>query len=333
MSNSKFRAYRVEEDESGKFHRSIQERTIDDLPEGDVTIKIHYAALNYKDALSFSGNKGVTRKYPHTPGIDGAGVVSESSSSDFKEGDEVLVTSYDLGMNTDGAFAEYIRVPADWVIKLPKGLSKQESMIIGTAGLTTGIGLHKMEKMGQKPDKGAIVISGATGGVGSMAVGILAKAGYEVIASSGKADMTDYLKGLGAHQVVDRTFIDDPSNKPLMKPQWAGAIDTVGGNTLATLIKGCKREGNVAACGLVSSPVLPTTVFPFILNGVNLIGIDSATYAKEDRLRVWEKLAEEWKIRNLESLATYCSIEGLAPYIDGMLKGESKGRVVVDINL
>ena len=333
MDNLTFKAYRVTEDESGKFHRSLTNRTLQDLPDGQVTIKIHYAALNYKDALSFSGNKGVTRKYPHTPGIDGSGTVVESQSNDLNVGDRVIVTSYDLGMNTDGAFAEYIRVPASWVVPLPKDLSLLESMIIGTAGLTAGIGLYKMEKMGQKPEQGPIVISGATGGVGSMAIGILAKAGYQVIASSGKPEMADYLRGLGAHQIVDREFINDDSNRPLMKPGWAGAIDTIGGNTLATLVKGCQSEGNVAACGLVSSPVLPTTVFPFILNGVNLIGIDSATYPREDRLYVWEKLASDWRIQDLESLSTICSLEALDPYIDAMLKGDSKGRVVVRMNV
>ncbi|CAE6935840.1 acuI [Symbiodinium sp. KB8] len=332
MDNSTFKAYRVTEDDAGKFHRSIVERTLQDLPEGDVTIKIHYAALNYKDALSFSGNKGVTRKYPHTPGIDGSGIVVNSQSHDFKAGDEVIVTSYDLGMNTDGAFAEYIRVPASWVVPLPKGMTLPESMIIGTAGLTAGIGLFKMEKMGQNPANGPIVISGATGGVGSMAIGILAKAGYQVIASSGKPEMEEYLKELGAHEIVDREFINDDSNRPLMKPGWAGALDTIGGNTLATLVKGCLPEGNVAACGLVSSPVLPTTVFPFILNGVNLIGIDSATFPKEDRLHVWQKLATDWRLPDFRSLPTLCSLEELDPYIDAMLQGGSKGRVVVDMN-
>jgi acrylyl-CoA reductase (NADPH) len=332
MDNPTFKAWRVTEDESGKFHRAITERTLQDLPAGEVTIKVRYAALNYKDALSFSGNKGVTRKYPHTPGIDAAGTVTDSQSESIKAGDEVIVTSYDLGMNTDGAFAEYIRVPADWVVPLPKVMTSLESMIIGTAGLTSGIGLYKMEKMGQNPGKGPIVISGATGGVGSMATGILAKAGYEVIASSGKPEMADYLKELGANQVVDREFINDDSNRPLMKPGWAGAIDTIGGNTLATLVKGCKSEGNIAACGLVSSPVLPTTVFPFILNGVNLIGIDSATYPREERLHVWQKLATDWRLPDFQRLSTICSLEELDPYIDAMLKGGSKGRVVVDMN-
>ncbi len=331
MQDTTFKAFRVTESPDGKFSREIVNRNIDDLPEGDVLIKIHYAALNYKDALSFSGNKGVTRKYPHTPGIDGAGVVAESQSSNFKAGDQVLVTSYDLGMNTDGAFAGYVRVPADWVIPLPEGLSLFESMVIGTAGLTAGIGLHKMEMMGQQPSQGPLVVSGATGGVGSMAVGIMAKAGYEVIASSGKEDMTDYLKSLGATEVVDREYINDDSSRPLIKPLWAGALDTVGGNTLATLVKGCKSEGNVSACGLVSSPVLPTTVFPFILNGVNLLGIDSASYPKEDRLHVWNKLATDWRLPNMDQLSTTIKLEELDPYIDDMLKGGSKGRVVVEM--
>ena len=333
MDIKTFRAYRVIETENGKFERKLTQRTIDDLPEGEVLIKIHYAALNYKDALSFSGNKGVTRKYPHTPGIDGAGIVMESKTSKFNVGDKVLVTSYDLGMNTDGAFAEYIRVPETWVVSLPNGLSLKEAMIIGTAGLTAGIGLYKMEKMGQKPAQGPIVVSGATGGVGSMAVGILAKAGYEVIASTGKEEMKDYLKSLGASKIVDREYINDDSSRPLMKPKWAGAIDTVGGNTLATLIKGCKPEGSIAACGLVSSPVLSTTVFPFILNGVNLLGLDSATFPMEERLQVWTKLADSWRLADLDKLATICKLEELEPYVDAMLNGGSKGRVLVEMDL
>lgn len=333
MNTSVFKALRITEDPEGTFTRSIIERNISDLPEGEVLIRVHYAALNYKDALSSSGNKGVTRKYPHTPGIDGAGEVVEDSSGQFKAGDKVLVTSYDLGMNTDGAFAEFIRVPADWVIPLPESLSLKESMVIGTAGLTAAIGLYKMEKMGQAPEKGPIVVSGASGGVGSMAVSILAKAGYEVIASSGSEDAESFLKGLGAAKVVDREFINDDSSRPLIRPKWAGGIDTVGGNTLATLIKGCMQEGSIAACGLVSSPVLPTTVFPFILNGVNLLGLDSATFPKSERLAVWNKLANEWRVDHLEKMATVCSLEDLNPYIDAMLKGGTKGRVLVDMKL
>ena len=329
MDQPTFRALRVHEEESGTFTRRIAERRIDDLPAGEVLIQVQYAALNYKDALSATGNKGVTRQYPHTPGIDGAGVVADSQSPQFKAGDQVLVTSYDLGMNTDGAFAEYIRVPAAWVIPLPQGLSTREAMIIGTAGLTAGIGLYKMEKMGQRPEQGPLVVSGATGGVGSLAVGILAQAGYEVIASTGKEEAADYLKSLGATQVVDRAFIDDDSSRPLLRPQWAGGIDTVGGNTLATLLKGCRREGSIAACGLVSSPVLSTTVFPFILNGVNLLGIDSATFPAATRREIWTKLATDWRLPELDRLATVCSLPELDPHIDAILDGEVKGRVIV----
>lgn len=328
-----FRALRITEDESGKFHRNIIERNIDDLPDGEVLIKIHYAALNFKDALSSTGNKGVTRNYPHTPGIDGAGIVMESNNDSFKEGNEVLVTSYDLGMNTDGAFAGYIRVPSAWVVRLPSGLSLKEAMIIGTAGLTAGIGLYKLEMMGQNPDQGAVAVSGASGGVGSMAVGILARAGYQVIASSGKENAEEFLKSLGASEVVDRDFVNDDSSRPLIKPKWAGAIDTVGGNTLATLLKGCKSGGSVGSCGLVGSPNLSTTVFPFIINGINLLGLDSANFPMKERQQVWDKLAGAWKLSNLESVATICKLDELDPHINGMLKGKVKGRVVVEMEL
>ena len=331
MTSKPFKALRITEHEAEKFSRSIVNRKIEDLPTGDVLIKIHFAALNFKDALSSSGNKGVTRNYPHTPGIDGSGVVVSSESGQFSEGDCVLVTSYDLGMNTDGAFAEYIRVPADWVVPLPEGLNLKEAMIIGTAGLTAGLGVHKLEVMGQTPEQGPIVVTGATGGVGSMAVGILAKAGYEVIASSGKGDSDGYLQRIGATKVVDREYVNDDSSRPLIKPKWAGAIDTVGGNTLATLIKGCKPGGSVAACGLVGSPVLSTTVFPFIINGVNLLGLDSATCPMGLRQQVWDQLAKQWKLAELEEIATFCSLEELDPYIDKMLKGSLKGRVVVEM--
>ena len=325
-----FKALRITEQEDKTFTREIVQRDINDLPEGELLIKVSYAALNYKDALSASGNKGVTRNYPHTPGIDAAGIVEQSSSPDFSQGQEVIVTSYDLGMNTDGGFAEYIRVPASWAVPKPANLDLMESMIIGTAGFTAALGLFKMEKIGQNPAMGSVLITGASGGVGSLAVGILSKAGYEVIASTGKTDAYDYLMQLGATECVDREFANDDSKRPLLRPKWAGAIDTVGGNTLVTALKACKREGSVASCGLVASPKLEATVFPFILNGINLIGIDSATCAMHTRKQVWEKLANEWKVDNLSSIATTCTLEELDPYIDQILKGKVKGRVIVD---
>jgi len=332
MSSKTFKALRITEDDSGKFARNIVERNVDDLPDGEILIKVHYAALNFKDALSSTGNKGVTRNYPHTPGIDGSGTVVESTNAGFQEGDQVLVTSYDLGMNTDGAFAEFIRVPAEWVLRLPEGLDLKESMIIGTAGLTASIGLYKMEMMGQNPQQGSIVVSGASGGVGSLAVGILAKAGYQVIASTGKDSANGFLKSLGASEIVNREFVNDDSSRPLIKPKWAGAIDTVGGNTLATLLKGCQSGGSVGSCGLVGSPNLSTTVFPFIINGVNLLGLDSTNFPMKERQQVWDKLAGPWKLSNLEGVATICKLDELDPYIDKMLRGEIKGRIVVEMD-
>ena len=331
-NNIPFKALLVEESGNGKFQRSIATRMISDLPRGDLLIQVKYSALNYKDALSASGNRGVTKQYPHTPGVDAAGLVIESNVLDFREGDPVLVTGYDLGMNTSGGMAEYIRVPAEWVIPLPPGLSLKESMILGTAGLTAGIGLFKMEKMGQRPEMGPIVITGASGGVGSVAVGLFAKAGYEVIASTGKKSAEDLLFSLGASRVVDREFVQDLSGRPLIKPLWAGALDTVGGTTLSTLLKGCSREGNVASSGLVGSNELSTTVFPFILNGINLLGIDSATFPRDLRLEVWHKYSKEWRIPAVENIATFCRLNEIDPFIEKILLGKTIGRVVVTMN-
>jgi acrylyl-CoA reductase (NADPH) len=332
MSTTTFQAFRVKEETDGSYSTAVEQCQLTDLPDHEVLIRVHYAALNYKDALSASGNKGVTRKFPHTPGIDASGVVEESKNPSFKPGDEVIVTSYDLGMNTDGGFAEYIRVPAEWILPKPEKLSLAESMIIGTAGLTAGIGLHKMEKMGQNPAKGDILVTGASGGVGSLGVSIFAKARYSVLAATGKKESHDFLKSIGAREIVNREEIDDDSGRPLLKPKWAGALDTVGGNILATALKGCKKEGSVAACGLVASPKLPTTVFPFILNGINLLGIDSAEYDVEERMKVWNKLAGEWKPDHLEQIARYISLNELKGSIASMLAGKTSGRIIVDLN-
>lgn len=326
-----FKAFRVFENEDQTFSRKIVERKIEDLPAGEVLIRVHYAALNYKDALSATGNKGVTKNYPHTPGVDAAGLVVSSTDPRFRESEPVIVTSYDLGMNTDGGFAEYIRVPADWVVSMPAAIDLRESMIVGTAGFTAGLGLYKMEQLGQKPADGPILITGASGGVGSMAVAILAQAGYEVIASTGKLEAHEYLRRLGATICVGREEANDESKRPLMRPKWSGAIDTVGGNTLATALKACKPNGSVAACGLVASPSLKTTVFPFIINGVNLLGIDSATCPMSLREEVWEKLADEWRVPDIEAIATVVQLDDLDPYIDQILEGKTRGRILIDM--
>ncbi|MEM9983562.1 MAG: YhdH/YhfP family quinone oxidoreductase, partial [Bacteroidota bacterium] len=324
-----FRALRVNEKEDGRFQRAIETMPISSLPPGELLIRVHYAALNYKDALSASGNKGVTRHYPHTPGIDAAGIVEESTHPEWKAGQAVIVTSYDLGMNTDGGFGEYIRVPAAWAVPLPAELSLKESMIIGTAGFTAALGLWKMERIGQQPDLGPLVVTGASGGVGSLAVGIMSKAGYEVIAISGKDSAHRYLTELGASRIEPRSYADDPSSRPLRKPLWAGGIDTVGGNTLATLLKSCDKEGSIATCGLVGSSNLALTVFPFILNGVNLLGIDSATIDYATRVDIWGKLSREWRIPKLEQIAREVSLEGLETEITHILAGKVQGRILV----
>lgn len=328
-----FKALWVTETKDGKFERTIVDRNIDDLPTGEVVIRVLYSSLNYKDALSATGNKGITRQFPHTPGIDAAGVVEISRNELFAVGDEVLVTGYDLGMNTCGGFGQYIRVPAAWVVKKPASLSFKECMIIGTAGFTAGIAAYKMELMRQMADAGPIVVTGATGGVGSMAVSILSKAGYEVIAVSGKSNAWEYLQHLGATRMEDRSFVNDTSTKALLKPKWAGAVDTVGGNTLATLLKGCKAEGCVVSTGLVDSPKLDTTVYPFILNGVNLLGVGSAETPMAVRMAIWEKLSQDWNIKDkLPAIAKEVTLEELnSTYIDSILDGKIMGRIVVNL--
>ena len=328
--NKKFKALVVTE-ENGKFIRKIDERKIDDLPAGDVLIKVKYSSLNYKDALSAIGNKGVTRKYPHTPGIDATGIVAETSSNKFKEGDEVLVTGYDLGMNTSGGFAEYIRVPAEWIVKLPKGLAIKESMVFGTAGFTAALALYKLEQCSEVKIQGEVLVTGATGGVGSLAVAILSKKSYQVVASTGKKDQTEYLKKIGAKEVIGRDEVDDKSNRPLLNRRWKAAIDTVGGNILATVIKQMDYRCSVASCGNTYSPELHTTVFPFILRGVNLLGINSAETPMDLRLKIWEKLANEWKPYCLDEIYTECSLEQLSDKIDLILQGQIIGRVVIKL--
>jgi len=324
-----FQAYRIFELEDGTFQRKIVTRSTDELPQGEVLIKVAYAGLNFKDALSSTGHKGITREFPHTPGVDAAGYVASSSDLQFKEGDEVLVTGYDLGMNTDGGFGQYIRVPKGWVVPLPKNLSLKESMILGTAGFTSALALWKMEKAGQSPEMGEIVITGATGGVGSMAVSIFSTAGYQVVASSGKAEEEDYLKKLGAVRREDRSYTNDESGRLLLRTQWAGALDTVGGNTLATLMKACGKNGSIAVCGLVSSHELNTTVYPFLLNGINLIGVESAETSIDVRLKLWEKLNSIWKPGHLNDISKLISLDELDDQIELILKGKTRGRVVV----
>ncbi len=332
MENKNYKALVVRE-ENGKFKRSIEQVGFDFLPKNEVLIRVAFAALNYKDALSANGHKGISRNFPHTPGVDAAGIVEKSSHSDFAVGDKVFVTSFDLGMGTKGGFAEYVCVPAAWVIPLPNGISLEESMIMGTGGFTAALALHKMEMSGQNPEMGEILITGASGGVGSMAVAIFAKVGYRVIASSGKSEHYPWLSDIGAKRCVNREEIIDPSEKPLISAKWAGAVDTVGGKTLANILRACGRNGNVAVCGLVGSSDLDTTVYPFILNGVNLLGIESAETPPKLRMEVWNGLAERLKPSKLNEMATIVKLEEIPRYMDDILAGETVGRVVANLAL
>ena len=331
MGQKIFKAMVVTEVESDRFVRNIEDRHLDELPKGDVLVNVEYSSLNYKDVLSAIGNRGVTKNYPHTPGIDAAGRVVESLSKDFKTGDAVIVTSYDLGMNTSGGFGQYIRVPADWVVKMPQDLSARESMIFGTAGFTAALSVFRLVDYGIVPNMGPVVVSGATGGVGSIAVSILAKAGYEVTAVNGVVDEKDFLLEIGANEVISIEAATDSSGRPMLKGLWAGGIDTVGGEILATTIKSTKDGGAVTCCGNVGSHDLPLNVYPFILRGVTLMGIDSQNCPMPMRLKVWQKIADEWKLDRLDLLTTEVPLEGLNQRIDLILQRKHKGRTIVKL--
>ena len=325
-----FRALVITEREPKTFVRTIETRSTADLPAGDVLIRVHYSSLNYKDALSASGIAGVTRSYPHTPGIDAAGVVARSNCEAFTVGDEVVTIGNDLGMNTAGGFGEYVRVPASWVVQLPKSLTLHEAMTYGTAGFTAAMSVDKLVAHGVKPEDGEILVTGATGGVGSFAVALLAQLGYTVVAATGKSESAaDYLLGLGADTLMSRDEATDESGRPLLKSRWAGVVDCVGGVMLASALKATERDAVVVICGLVASADLHTTVLPFILRGVTMIGIDSAQIPPQERQRIWQLLAQEWRLDTSAVLAREVSLDDLEPEIDRMLQGEQTGRVVV----
>ncbi|MCK5709841.1 MAG: YhdH/YhfP family quinone oxidoreductase [Deltaproteobacteria bacterium] len=332
MSDQTFKAYVVDETDENVFVRNIKSRSLTDLPDGGVLVKVHYSSLNYKDALSATGNKGVTKNFPHTPGVDASGVVEESSDDRFSIGQEVIVHGYDLGCNTSGGFGEYIRVPADWVVRLPSGLSLRESMIYGTAGYTAAYSVLRLQEFGVNPDMGEILVTGATGGVGSVAVAILAKSGYQVVASTGKADQEEFLLNLGAKEVISREDSKDESGRPLLRGRWAGAVDTVGGEILATAIKSTKKLGVVTCCGNVASAELPINVYPFILRGVSLVGIDSQDSPMKLRQQIWDRISSEWKLDQLEQLTTEITLHELDSNIELILQGKQRGRVVINLS-
>ena len=329
-----FRAFLVEKNEDRTFTRSVVDRELDDLPAGELLIDVKFSSLNYKDALSATGNPGVTRSYPHTPGIDAAGTILESTVANFTAGDEVVVIGFDLGMNTSGGFGERVRVPAAWAVPLPQGLSLEEAMILGTAGFTAALSIHKLERAGMSPEGGPILVSGATGGVGSVAIKLLDQLGYEPHAVTGKEDQHEFLKSIGAREILSREDLEAGSDRPLLKEQWGGVVDTVGGGMLFNAIKGLRYGQSAAACGLVNSPNIPASVLPFILRHVNLLGIDSVELPLTEKIEIWDKLAGEWKLTGLTELkkSTF-SLNTLSEAIETILGGEMVGRGVVDLSL
>ncbi|MDY0170663.1 MAG: YhdH/YhfP family quinone oxidoreductase [Thermoguttaceae bacterium] len=331
MTPETFRCYLVTKDEAGKVSGRLDERRLEELPEGEVLIRANYSSLNYKDALAATGHPGVNRTFPGVPGVDAAGVVEASDVYEYVEGDPVLVTGFDMGSNRWGGFAEYVRVPQDWVVPLPHGLSLHESMILGSAGLTAAMGVDALERHDVTPDCGEVVVTGASGGVGSVAVALLARLGYDVVAISGKPAAHEFLRKLGAREILGREAVDNTSGKPMLSGRWAGAIDVVGGNMLSTLLRATRHGGCVAACGLTGGHELSMTVYPFILRGITLAGLDAAWCANSFRRELWGRLADAWKLDKLAVIGHTIPLANLPGHIDAILAGRVIGRTVIQI--
>lgn len=330
-----FRALRVVEEEGGAFTAQLITRQLDDLPHDNaaasVVVRVAYSSLNYKDALSLSGNKGVTRNYPHTPGIDAAGMVVSSSSEQFAVGDSVIVTGFDLGMNTDGGFAEYIRVPAAWVVPMPAGLDARSAMMLGTAGLTAALCVDSLLQVGIAPGQGEVLVTGATGGVGSIAVLLLAQQGFRVLAGTGKTDQSEWLKAIGAVDIISREQLLVGNEKAILRERWAGVVDTVGGDILFNAVKATKYGGSVACCGMTAGTHFNANVFPFILRGVNLLGVDSVELPLDYKAHIWDMLANEWQVPGLSMITTEIELAQVPEYAAKMRVGGSVGRVLVRV--
>lgn len=322
-------AYQVTETNEG-FEGKVTELPVSGLPDNEVLIRVKYSSLNYKDALSATGNKGVTRNYPHTPGIDACGIVENSKSDKFNKGDNVIVTGYDLGMNTPGGFGQYIIVPAGWVVPFPENLSMEEAMLFGTAGLTAAAGVENIVQ-DISNESGEVLVTGSTGGVGAIAVLLLSKLGYNVVASTGKTDEADWLKSIGAQRVIHREELEHKDHRALLASSWAAAFDTVGGHTLENVIKSTQEYGVISCCGNVASAELSLTVYPFILRGAKLMGVSSQNLPMDNRVNLWNKLAGEWKPDHIGTIKSIISINELSEAISTILQGGIRGRVVVEM--
>ncbi|WAA13327.1 acryloyl-CoA reductase [Fervidibacillus halotolerans] len=326
----KVRVYMVDQTENG-FQSEIKRIQLDELPDEDVTISVHYSSVNYKDGLASIPNGGIVRNYPFVPGIDLAGVVIESKDPRYKEGDEVIVTGYELGVSHFGGYSEIARVPADWIVPLPEGLSLKEAMGIGTAGFTAALSIQRLEENDMRPGKGPVLVTGATGGVGSMAVAMLNHLGYEVYASTRSESKREYLINLGAKEVLSTSDLTNPKQKALLKQRWQAAVDPVAGDFLSTILASIQYGGSVAVSGLTGGNHFQSTVYPFILRGVNLLGIDSVYCPMDQRLKLWNRIGNEMKPRSLDQIMNEIAFSELPEVLSKILKGETDGRNVVSI--
>lgn len=325
-----FKALVVNKDDNA-FTVDIQQLNLDDLPEGEVLIEVAYSSVNYKDGLAAIPDGKIVSTYPFVPGIDLAGTVVSSEDDRFKEGDQVIATSYEIGVTHYGGFSEYARIPADWIVPLPEGLTLKEAMTFGTAGFTAALSVQYLQDHGVKPEDGPVLVSGATGGVGSAAVSMLSKLGYEVVASTGKESEHDYLRSIGAKEIISREALQPEKIRPLDSQRWAGAVDPVGGKTLAYILSTTKYGGTVAVSGLTGGPNVPTTVFPFILRGVKLIGVDSVYCPMSIRQKLWQRLATDLKPEKLDQITREITLEELPQALKDILQGKLTGRTIVKL--
>ncbi|MCM3124600.1 acryloyl-CoA reductase [Mesobacillus sp. AQ2] len=324
-----FKAFMVNKNEQD-FSAEVKTIQLEDLPEGDVLIKVAYSSVNFKDGLASIPNGKIVRSYPFIPGIDLAGTVVRSDDSRFNEGDEVIATSYEIGVSHYGGYSEYARIPGDWIVPLPEGLTLKEAMVFGTAGFTAALSVHRLEENGLTPEKGKVLVTGASGGVGSVAVAMLAKRGYHVVASTGKESEHEYLRKIGATDIISREELVGEKIKPLDKQLWAAAVDPVGGKTLSAILSKLEYNGSVAVSGLTGGTDVPATVFPFILRGINLLGIDSVYCPMETRKLLWQRMATDLKPEGLlETIKNEVSLEELPGVLTSILKGENRGRTIV----
>ncbi len=327
-----FNALLLEKNDEGQVSHSISSLSEDQLPEGDVTVAVQYSTLNYKDGLVINGLGGLVKHYPHVPGIDFVGTVESTNSASVSAGDPVVLTGWRVGEMRWGGYAQKARVNADWLVPVPDGLSPQQTMAIGTAGLTAMLGIIALEEQGLTPESGPVLVMGAAGGVGSVACALLSRAGYEVHGSSGRPETADYLTSLGVTEIIPREELAEPNGRPLNKERWAGAIDAVGGASLASVLTQIKYGGSVAAIGLAGGNKLDTTVIPFLLRGVNLLGIDSVMCPREKRIRAWNRIATDIDKSRLDDITSVAALSDLPTLGSDILKGQVKGRVVIDVN-